>query len=363
MKILEINYINFRNLADRNIKFSPKINLFLGKNGQGKTSIIEAVYFGATGKSFRTSKNADMIKYGKEKTGCFVEYEDRLNSKNISVKIDSSKKEYRLNKKRITYDEYYGKINVVSFIPEDIELIVGSPSVRRKFFDGEIAQSSSEYFQNLKQYTKLLKLRNKYLKSKEYKDPMFSIYEDEFVKYGAKIIKKRLEYIKNISIILNLNYRKLFDSRKELNLIYSSSMGDIKKYTVEELEKTIRDEIKKEFFKEIKYGYSMVGPQKDDFIFLLDGREAKSFSSQGEKKSIIFSLKLSEIDMVLKEKRENPIFLIDDVSSYFDSIRKENIINYLNKRDIQVIITSTDNLNIESKNFFVEKGEVYERDS
>ena len=361
MKILEINYINFRNLSDRNIKFSPKINLFLGKNGQGKTSIIEAVYFGATGKSFRTSKNADLIKYGKMKTGCFMEYEDRLSDKNISVKIDSSKKEYRLNKKRISYDEYYGKVNVVSFIPEDIELIVGSPGVRRKFFDSEIAQSSHEYFQNLKQYTKLLKIRNKYLKNREYKDPMFSIYEDEFIKYGAKVIKKRLEYVKNISIILNLNYRKLFDSRKELNLVYSSEMGDIKKFTIQELENKLREDIQKEFSKELKYGYSMVGPQKDDFLFLLDGREAKSFSSQGEKKSIIFSLKLSEIDMVLKEKRENPIFLIDDVSSYFDSIRKESIINYLNKRDIQVIITSTDLLNIESKNFLVDKGEVYER--
>ena len=363
MKILEINYINFRNLSDRNIKFSPKINLFLGKNGQGKTSIIEAVYFGATGKSFRTSKNTDMIKYGKIKTGCFLEYEDKISDKNISVKIDSSKKEYRLNKKRVPYDEYYGQVNVVSFIPEDIELIVGAPGVRRKFFDSEIAQSSHEYFQNLKQYTKLLKIRNKYLKNREHKDPMFSIYEDEFVKYGAKVIKKRVEYVKNISIILNLNYRKLFDSRKELNLVYESSLGDLKKCSCEDIEQKIREEIKKEFEKEIRYGYSMTGPQKDDFLFLLDKREAKSFSSQGEKKSIIFSLKLSEIDMVLKEKRENPVFLIDDVSSYFDSVRKESIINYLNKRDIQVIITSTDTLGIESKNFFVEKGEVYERDS
>ena len=363
MKILGINYINFRNLLDRNIKFSPKINLFIGKNGQGKTSIIEAVYFGATGKSFRTSKNADIIKYGKTKTGCFMEYEDRLNDKNISVKIDSSKKEYNFNKKKVSYDEYYGKVNVVSFIPEDIELILGAPGIRRKFFDSEIAQSSHEYFQNLKQYTKLLKIRNKYLKNREYKDPMFSIYEDEFIKYGAKVIKKRLEYVKNISIILNLNYRKLFDSRKELNLVYYSEMGDIRKFTLSEIENKLREDIKKEFSKELKYGYSMVGPQKDDFLFLLDGREAKSFSSQGEKKSIIFSLKLSEIDMVLKEKRENPIFLIDDVSSYFDSIRKESIINYLNKRDIQVIITSTELLNIESKNFLVEKGEVYEQDN
>lgn len=363
MKILGINYINFRNLEDKNIRFSPKMNLFLGKNGQGKTSLIEAIYFGATGKSFRTTKNNDLIKYGKLKTGCFIEFEDKINEKNISLKLSSNKKEHRLNKKKVSYDEYYGKLNVVSFIPEDIELIVGSPSVRRRFFDSEIAQSNQEYFQNLKNYIKLLKIRNKYLKNKDYKESEYSIYEEEFIKYGAKVIKKRVEYLKNISIILNLNYRKLFDDKKELKIKYNSSIGEFKNLNLNEIENEIRENIKKDFFKEVKYGYSMVGPQKDDFIFFLDGREAKYFSSQGEKKSIIFSLKLSEIDMIFKDKQENPIFLIDDISSYFDSIRKESIINYLNKRGIQVIVTSTETLGIESKNFFVEKGEIYERNN
>ena len=360
MKILEINYVNFRNLIDRNLKFSPKINLFLGKNGQGKTSVIEAVYFGATGKSFRTSKNPDMIKYGKNKVGCFIEYEDRISEKNLSVKIDSQKKEYSFNRKKIPYDEFYGKVNVISFIPEDIELIVGSPSVRRKFFDGEISQGNEEYFKNLKEYTKLLKIRNKYLKDGNYRDEMFQIYQDEFIKYGAKLIKKRIEYVKNISIILNLNYRKLFDNKKELSLKYNSFLGDTKNIDINHLEELFRQKIKDEFFKEIRYGYSNVGLQKDDFLFLLDEKEAKSFSSQGEKKSIIFSLKLSEIDMILKEKRENPVFLIDDVSSYFDSIRKENILDYLKKRDIQVIITSTEKMEIGAKIFFVKSGEIYE---
>ena len=176
MKVLEINYINFRNLIDANVKFSPKINLFLGKNGQGKTSIIEAIYFTATGKSFRTSKNPDMIKYGKSKVGCFIEYEDKINRKNLSVKIDAQKKEYSFNRKKISYDEFYGKVNVISFIPEDIELIMGSPSIRRRFFDGEISQGNEEYFRNLKEYTKLLKIRNKYLKEKDYKNEMFQIW-------------------------------------------------------------------------------------------------------------------------------------------------------------------------------------------
>ncbi|MGL6153913.1 MAG: DNA replication/repair protein RecF [Cetobacterium sp.] len=359
MEILEINYINFRNLEDRNIQFSPRFNLFYGKNGQGKTSILEAIYFVVTGKSFRTSKNNELIKYNKEKMGCFISYRDNVSEKTLTVKLDNNKKEYNFNGKKISFDEFYGKLNIVSFIPEDINLIVGSPAVRRSFFDGEIAQSNSEYFKNLKDYTKLLKLRNKFLKEKKHREELFDIYQQEFIKVGAKLLKTRIDYVKNISIILNLNYRKLFDDKKELSLKYNTSLGDINyKVTTEELEILLREKIKKIFSQELKYGFSLVGPQRDDFLFLLNGKEAKSYSSQGEKKSIIFSLKLSEIDMVFKEKRENPVFIIDDISSYFDSIRKENIVKYLRKRDIQVFISSTGDLDIQSTNFYVDKGEV-----
>lgn len=360
MEILEINYINFRNLIDGSVKFFPKLNLFFGKNGQGKTSLLEAVYFNATGKSFRTSKANEMMKYGVKRTGVYIVYRDNIGEKTLTVKFNDNKKEYYYNNKKVPYDEFYGKLNVVTYIPEDIVLITGSPSIRRTFFDGEIAQTNSEYFQDLKNYNKLLKIRNKYLKEERTKDTEYLVYEDEFIKYGAKVIEKRLEYVQKISIILNLNYRKLFDNKKELSLKYNSFLGEIKNIDINHLEELFRQKIKTEFSKEIRYGYSNVGPQKDDFLFLLDEKEAKSFSSQGEKKSIIFSLKLSEIDMILKEKRENPVFLIDDVSSYFDSIRKENILDYLKKRDIQVIITSTEKMEIGAKIFFVKSGEIYE---
>jgi DNA replication and repair protein RecF len=359
LKILEINYINFRNLKDKSIKLSPEINLFIGKNGQGKTSIVEAIYFIATGKSFRTSKYSELIKYNKKKSGCYMEYSDKLSNKSLSIKFNLEKKEYVFNKKNVSYEEYYGKVNVVSFIPEDIELIMGSPSVRRRFFNGEISQSNETYFYNIRKYNKLLKIRNKYLKANDAKNEMFLIYQEEFIKYGSLILQKRIEYVKNISILLNLNYRKLFDNKKELYLSYSSFLGDIKKLSLNEIQEKFREYIAKNNIRELKYGYSLAGPQKDDFIFFLNEKEAKSYSSQGEKKSIVFSLKLAELDMVLKERRENPIFIIDDLSSYFDETRKKNIIDFLIKRNIQVMITSTEKFKINSKDFNVCEGEVY----
>lgn len=364
MEILEINYVNFRNLQDGNVKFFPKLNLFYGKNGQGKTSLLEALYFNSTGKSFRTTKSSEMMKYGHKRTGVYVVYKDNIGEKTLTVKFNNEdKKEYSYNGKRVQYDEFYGKLNVVTYIPEDIILITGSPSVRRNFFDGEIAQTSSEYFQELKNFNKILKIRNKYLKEKKHKEPEFAIYQDEFVKYGAKIIEKRMEYVKKISIILNLNYRKLFDDKKELSLQYQCHLGNTKKMNLKEIEVALKKRTEEKLGQELRYGFSLSGPQKDDFLFFLNSYEAKSTASQGEKKSIIFSLKLSEIDMVLREKKESPILIIDDISSYFDSNRKDSILNYLEKRNIQVFISSTGELGINTEDFYVEKGEIsYDRD-
>lgn len=358
MQILDMNMINFRNLDDEHLEFDRRFNLFLGKNGQGKTSVLEAIYFTVTGKSFRTSKNKEMIKYGHHKIGAFVNYEDRVALKSISVKLNEKKKIYSYNRKNIKYDEFLGKLNIISFIPEDIDLIVGAPGVRRSFFDYEIAQADPEYYLYLKSLSKLLKFRNKYLKDRKTKDPIFDIYNSEFIKYASLIVKKRIDYTKNVSRLLSLNYRKLFDGEKELTLCYKTFLGELKTPTLEEIEGKIKKSYEKVKDRELRYGYSLFGPQRDDFIFLLDDKEAKSYSSQGEKKSIVFSLKISEIDMIIKEKKETPIFIIDDMSSYFDSIRKENILKYFQKREIQLFISSTSDLEIEAKRFYIDRGEI-----
>ncbi|MGL4980794.1 MAG: DNA replication/repair protein RecF, partial [Fusobacteriaceae bacterium] len=308
---------------------------------------------------FRSNRSNELIKYGKDRCGTFSTYEDRLSKKSLTVKFNDKKKEYSFNGNRVNHQEFYGKLAIVAFTPEDIDIITGTPGRRRSFFDEEISQSSNEYYATLKDFNKVLKIRNQYLKEKDTENPLFSLYEDQFIILGTKIIYLRAEYVKRISIILNLNYRKLFDSNKELGVMYSSELNLEKKETLITIEEKIKDRISKKFFQEKKYGHSLVGPQRDDFKFILDDKEAKSFASQGEKKSIIFSFKLSELDMIFKEKKENPIFLIDDITSYFDENRRENVLNHLKRKRIQLFISSTEKIEgIDSRNFHVTDGEI-----
>ena len=359
MKISNVNFINFRNLENNSIDLSGKINVFYGKNAQGKTSLLEAVYYSATGISFKTKKTSELIKYNFEEFISGINYKDNISENRIAVRfknIIGAKKEFFFNKKRISQTDFYGKVNIIAYIPEDIILINGSPKSRREFFDIEISQIDREYLSNLKNYDKLLKIRNKYLKENKKNTEEFAIYENEFIKYASLIIFKRLEYVKSLSIILNLQYRKLFNIEQELTLKYETLCEKVNKITVEEIQSKLRDEIKNKRYQEERYKFSLVGPHKDDYKFLLNGYEAKISASQGEKKSIIFSLKLSEIDIIKKNTRENPIVIIDDITSYFDSDRRKSILEFFIKKDIQVLISSTDKLEIEAKNFYVEKG-------
>ena len=294
---------------------------------------MEAIYYSSTGISFKTKKTAEMIKYNFDEFISSISYSDYIANNKISVRfknIPGAKKEFFFNKKRISQTDFYGKINIIAYIPEDIILINGSPKNRRDFFDIEISQIDKEYLSNLKNYDKLLKIRNKYLKENKRNTEEFAIYEKEFVKYASYIIFTRLEY--------------------ETNLDKTG------KITVEMIQESLQKEILQKKHQEDRYKFSLVGPHKDDYKFLLNGYEAKISASQGEKKSIIFSLKLSEIEIIKKNRKENPVVIIDDITSYFDEERRKSILEFFNKRDIQVLISSTDKLDIEAKNFYVEKG-------
>ena len=359
MYLDQISFNNFRCLVDRKLEFDRYFNLIYGRNGQGKTSLIEAVYFLATGKSFRTKKVKEIRKYNLNRLTVFGKYiHEDFSESVIAVDVNEDKRDFYIDRRKNKYINYVGLLNIISFIPEDIELIIGNPGVRRGFFNYEISQAKKEYLQSIVNFEKILKIRNKLIKEKETGKDIYKIYNEKFIEEGLNIVLNRREFIKKLSILLNLNYRKLFDESSELKLKYECFLGDVEKKTREELKKIFEDMCKKKIEREKILGYSLLGPQKDDFIFELNGKNAKAYSSQGEKKSIVFSLKISEIDILMREKKEYPIFIMDDIASYFDEIRKNSILNYFLNKKIQCFITSTEDLGIEGKKFVVEKGEI-----
>ena len=364
MKIKDISIFNFRNLENTFVALSEKINVFYGKNAQGKTSLLEALYYSATGISFKTKKTLELIQYEKSEFINSITYEDYISTNKIAVRfknIVGAKKEFFFNKKKISQTDFYGRVNIIAYIPEDIILVNGSPKNRRDFFDIEISQIDREYLSNLKKYDKLLKIRNKYLKEGNTKKEEYKIYESEFINFAARIIYTRMEYVKNLSRVLNLQYRKLFNLEQELTLKYETFTDEkLLKMDIESIKKIFEKEVERKRFQEEKYRFSLIGPHKDDYKFLLNGYEAKISASQGEKKSIIFSLKLSEIEIIKKNKKENPVIIIDDITSYFDKDRRNSILEFFLKNEIQVLISSTDKLDIVAKNFYIEKGKVIE---
>ena len=280
------------------------------------------------------------------------------NENTIAIDVNEDKRDFYVNRMKNSYIDYVGLLNIISFIPEDIELIVGNPGVRRNFFNYEISQAKKNYLKSIVDFEKILKIRNKLIKDKKTEDEIYKIYNEKFIEEGLNIILYRREFIRSLSILLNLNYRKLFDEKSELKLKYECFLGNIEKQSREELKEKFEIQCRKKFEREKYLGFSLLGPQKDDFVFELNGKNAKMYSSQGEKKSIIFSLKVSEIDMLVKEKNEYPIFIMDDVASYFDEIRKKSILNYFVNKKIQCFITSTEDLGIEGKKIIVDRGKV-----
>lgn len=352
--IKEVLFSNFRNLEDKKVKLSKGFNLIYGQNAQGKTSFMESIYIAATGKSFRTKKSSEVIKYNREEAIVYIKLEDM---RAYSVKQGKSDKKFFLNGKRIKYADYIGDILAVSFIPEDVELVMGDPAIRREFFNYEISQISKEYLKSIMDYQKILKLRNTFLKENRVNEDLFKVYNEQYIKLCAKILKFRKWYISELNKQLDFKYKELFNQDHTLILKYDNFL---KEDNLVDVEEKISELLKNKLIYDLQKGYSNYGVHKDEYIFELNGKNAKFYSSQGEKKSIVFVVKISEIDIMENLFNKKPIFLMDDIASFFDNFRKNQIINYFIEKEIQCFLTSTEDLNIMGKKYDVDKGVIYE---
>jgi len=352
MYLNEICIKNFRNIEKINIKFLKEKNIFIGKNAQGKTSILESTYFLAITKSHRTNIDSNLIRNGEKEAKVVGEIVNNEKEKDkLEISISDQGKKAKINGEKINkLSNYISKLGVVMFSPDDLEILKGSPSVRRKSLNISISQIYKEYLVYLNLYNNILKQRNEYLKkskSKNFDELYFEVITEKIIQLNIKIIIYRKKFIDNINKNINKIYKKLL-GEETIKIKYETIIKE------EQVDDNIEEEIKKRFIKvrqaEMFQQTTLVGIHRDDFLIISEKGLVSEYFSQGLQKIAILALKLSELITYEEIKGETPIILLDDIFSELDNIKKNRILKYFNK-DTQVFITTIDLKNINNKYF------------
>ena len=350
MYIKELYLNNFRNYEEQKIEFNNNINVLFGNNAQGKTNIVEAIYLCAYGKSFRAKKDNELINFKKDCSSIEIIY--RKNDRSGKIKVDiNDKKTFYLNEiKQKKISDVIGKINVVIFTPEDIDIIKEGPSKRRKFIDMLISSLRPNYIHLLNSYNKSLEQRNNYLrqiKIENKKVEMLDIWDEQLASYSYKIYEYRKMFIEKIEENINVFHKLITKSGKEdIKIKYISNSKE---------EKTFLDNLIKTRELDIKRGYTATGIHRDDFIIYINDRPVSIFGSQGQQRTMVLTLKLCELQIIKDEINDTPILLLDDFMSELDENRRKNF--FENIKDNQVIITCTDEIDIKNNaKFYIENG-------
>ena len=340
MWITSLEMQNFRNYESQKIDFSENVNVFYGDNAQGKTNIIEAIFMCSIGKSFRTSKEKETIKHNEEFTNIVLNYQNKDRDGNIKVQISNKKTIFVNGVKVKKLSELLGKVNIVLFTPDDINILKNGPDQRRKFLNMMIGQIRPNYVNILNTYTKVMEQRNNYLKQIRDLDDknkinyeLLDIWDEKLASLSYKICLYRTEFINKISEKIKDIHKNITENKEEIKIEYITESSD---------EKKLLELIKQRRKLDIIKGYTTKGAHRDDFNIYIDGDLVNVYGSQGQHRTAVLSLKMSELEIIKEETGESPILLLDDFMSELDSKRRKNLLS--NIGDTQVIITCTDEM-------------------
>lgn len=345
MRINCIRLKNYRNYENAEVNFSDKYNIIYGNNAQGKTNVVEAIFLCASGRSHRTSRDNELLKYGCDFFEIKLKYEKETIEEEINVVFSNEeRKKIRINEIPLNkIGGLMGHLNAVMFSPEDLLLIKQGPSERRRFIDITLSQLRPSYFYDLQQYSKILFQRNNLLKNismdRKLTDTL-DVWDFHLVKTGSRIIRARKEFVRKIGILAGIRHERLTNHGERLNVIYDPSF-EIKNINNEnDIEEIFRTNLKRNRDKELMKGSTSIGPHRDDIDIILNDESTKIYASQGQQRTSVLSIKLAEIDLMKDETGEFPVLLLDDVLSELDDKRKEYLIDNIDR--IQTFITSTE---------------------
>ena len=361
MQIKSLELADFRNYEYLSVRFDESINIIYGANAQGKTNILESIYMCSSGKSHKGSKEKEIIKEGKTESHIKAEFEGIYGKERVDIHLKAGKgKGVALNRMPVKkISDLYGKIKVVIFSAEDLDIIKRSPSDRRRFLDMEICQIDPFYVEDLINYNRLRKQRNELFKlleeeenKKEELTETLDIIDIQFAQFGKRIIERRKKFIEEINTIISDIHLNISSGKEKLKLIYEPSCGGDEFYEV------LRKNRKRDFITKMTNS----GPHRDDFSFFSHGRNMKIYGSNGQQRSCAISLKLSEIKIIEKEKKEKPVLLLDDVLSELDRSRQKKLLESLGQTQTIITCTGVDEFIEkeigEAKKFYVEEGKI-----
>lgn len=336
MKLKQVKLKNFRNYKDTTVEFDDGINFLVGDNAQGKTNLLESIYFCAMGKSFKNIKEKLLINFDSNNASINLNFSTLAGEKTIDIFLSNeTKKTVKINKLPISkLTQLIGTLNVVLFSPDELKLVKEVPEDRRKFLDISISQFDKAYMFELIRYEQILKQRNCVLKSfqsRENKIEQLKIWTPQLINSAELIINKRIKFIEKLNNIAK-NIHKEIKEEENLDIFYCIDKNiDIKNYLSNLFQNNLE--------KELQMQHTLFGPHRDDIIFKINNKDCKYFCSQGQQRTVSLSLKLALMEIVKEYNHEYPVLLLDDVLSELDENRQLKLLKITSK--YQTFITAT----------------------
>jgi DNA replication and repair protein RecF len=349
MRLESLSLQDFRNYASISLNFNPGLNIFVGDNAQGKTNLLEAIYVLALSKSYRAQRDPELIRQGADQALVSGQIR-RLASMELGFLLShTERKRLLVNQKAATASRFVGNLNIVLFSPDSLQLVKGTPSDRRRFLDIQICQIDPVYRKTLLEYPRVVRQRNSLLKSAQESRAHLSqlvVWDRQLISLGTEVMLRRQAVVDKLQRYTRDIHRQISQELENLHLIYQPFFADPEKGDLElwdspeELKSMFMLQLQQLRREELRRGYTLAGPQRDDLLFLINGMDLRKYGSQGQQRSAVLACILAELELMQGETGEYPVVLLDDVMSELDQKRRIQLLSLLNDK-AQTIVTTT----------------------